>query len=98
MSETEARLSPWGQKGVKSIPAPWKIDVCLEPFRANICKSFVLRVKDFLLSYLNHGQKAAEKNTILPCTIVDPSCMRIHEDCSDMFFGACALYSDDDDV
>lgn len=52
MSEAEARQSPWGRKGSKSIPAPWRIGVCVEPFRATILKSFVLRVKDFLLSYL----------------------------------------------
>jgi len=52
MSEEEARQSPWGRKGSKSIPAPWRMGVCIEPFRATILKSFVLRVKDFLFSYL----------------------------------------------
>ena len=28
----------------------------MEPFRATILKSFVLRVKDFLLSYLSLGE------------------------------------------
>ncbi|CAK9023089.1 Uncharacterized protein SCF082_LOCUS16058 [Durusdinium trenchii] len=52
ISEEEARATPWGRTGVKSIPAPWRMGVCVEPFRATICKSFILRVKDFLWSYL----------------------------------------------
>eukprot|EP00439_Symbiodinium_sp_Y106_P008786 s1185_g1.t1 len=53
MTDEEVRNSPWGKKGIRSIPAPWNTSVCVEPFQANICKAFVLRVRDFLLSYLS---------------------------------------------
>ena len=48
--------------GSKSIPAPWRMGVCIEPFRATILKSFVLRVKDFLFSYLNLGSTGSVKS------------------------------------
>ena len=54
-------LSAFRSLGSKSIPAPWRIGVCVEPFRATILKSFVLRVKDFLLSYLSLGEATQGK-------------------------------------
>eukprot|EP00930_Biecheleria_cincta_P101764 TRINITY_DN9340_c0_g2_i2.p1 TRINITY_DN9340_c0_g2~~TRINITY_DN9340_c0_g2_i2.p1 ORF type:complete len:1396 (+),score=191.21 TRINITY_DN9340_c0_g2_i2:567-4190(+) len=52
MTETEARQSPWGRRGVKSIPSPWHIAACCEAFEANVCKAFLMKLRKLVLSFL----------------------------------------------
>lgn len=52
MTELEARQSPWGRRGVTTLPSPWHIAACCEAFEANVCKAFLMKLKQMVMSFL----------------------------------------------
>ena len=65
-----------GATKLKPLPgAPYRVAVCVEPFRAMICKSFVLRLRDFLVSFLSLGRRFLPRFGLRAVPNLDPKAL-----------------------